>query len=131
MIDFEHAQCGEGVAVRERVETRAEHDVLGNAPFDRPREFAFRTPAARDHERPQVRRHNAHFVFAWIGLQLGGVVAPDNTQRHGVIVQLRVPLRTRLKATIGLVALVVVLGTATALILAGVALAGAQALSGL
>jgi hypothetical protein len=52
-------------------------------------------------------------------------------QLHGVVVPLRVPLGTRLKAGIGLCALVVVLGTATALIVVGVALAGAQALSGL
>jgi len=52
-------------------------------------------------------------------------------QRHGVIVPLRVPLRSRLKATIGLCALVVFLGTAAALLVVGLALAGAQALSGL
>jgi hypothetical protein len=52
-------------------------------------------------------------------------------QRDGVVVPLRVPFRTRLKAGVGLCALVVVLGTATALIVVGVAFAGAQALSGL
>jgi hypothetical protein len=55
----------------------------------------------------------------------------QRAQRHGVIVPLRVPFRTRLKATVGLCALVVFLGTATALIVVGLALAGAQALSGL
>jgi hypothetical protein len=59
------------------------------------------------------------------------VTAGRRARRHGVIVPLRVPLRTRLKATVGLFALVVVLGTAAALIVVGVALAGAQALSGL
>lgn len=55
----------------------------------------------------------------------------QRAQRHGVIVPLRVPFRTRLKATVGLCALVVFLGTATALVVVGLALAGAQALSGL
>jgi len=52
-------------------------------------------------------------------------------RRDGVIVPLRVPLRTRLKAGVGLFALVVVLGTATALIVVALAVAGVQALSGL
>ncbi len=58
-------------------------------------------------------------------------MAGRRAQRHGVIVPLRVPFRTRLKAGVGLFALVVLLGTAAALVLAGVALAGAQALAGL
>jgi hypothetical protein len=41
---------------------------------------------------------------------------------------LRVPLGTRLKVGVGLFALVVVIGTAAAVIVAGMAVAGAQAL---
>ncbi len=52
-------------------------------------------------------------------------------RRDGVIVPLRVPVGTRLKAGLGLFALVVVLGTVAAVIVAGIAFAGAQALAGL
>jgi hypothetical protein len=52
-------------------------------------------------------------------------------RQDGVIVPLRVPLGNRLKAGVGLCALVVVLGTAAAIVVAGMAVAGAQALSGL
>ncbi|HET8619814.1 MAG TPA: hypothetical protein VFM27_12690, partial [Acidimicrobiales bacterium] len=65
----------------------------------------------------------------------GGGVAPrrrrSRPRQDGVIVPLRVPLGTRLKAGVGLCALVVVLGTAAAIVVAGMAVAGAQALSGL
>ncbi|HEY7070308.1 MAG TPA: hypothetical protein VH479_09355 [Acidimicrobiales bacterium] len=59
------------------------------------------------------------------------VVVGRRAQRVGVVVPLRVPLRTRLKAGAGLFVLVVMLGTATALLVAGLALAGAQALGAL
>jgi hypothetical protein len=65
----------------------------------------------------------------------GDGVAPrrrrSRPRQDGVIVPLRVPLGTRLKAGVGLCALVVVLGAATAIVVAGMAVAGAQALSGL
>jgi hypothetical protein len=48
--------------------------------------------------------------------------------RDGVVVPLRVPFLNRLKATAGLVLMVVVLGTTVAVIIAGLAMAGAQAL---
>jgi hypothetical protein len=48
--------------------------------------------------------------------------------RDGVIVPLRVPFLTRLRAIAGLVVMVVVLGATMAIIVAGLALAGAQAL---
>jgi hypothetical protein len=49
-------------------------------------------------------------------------------RRDGVVVPLRVPWRTRLRAVAGLVALVVVLGATAAVIVAAVAIAAAQAL---
>lgn len=48
--------------------------------------------------------------------------------RDGVVVPLRVPWRTRLRATAGLFVLVVFLGTTAAVLVAAVAFAGAQAL---
>jgi hypothetical protein len=48
--------------------------------------------------------------------------------RDGVIVPLRVPLLVRLRAVAGLAVMVIVLGTTMAIIVAGLALAGVQAL---
>jgi hypothetical protein len=59
------------------------------------------------------------------------VVVGRRAQRHGVVVPLRVPLRSRIKAGAGLFLMVVMLGTATALIVGGLVLAGAQALGAL
>ncbi|HET9612118.1 MAG TPA: hypothetical protein VFP06_21065, partial [Acidimicrobiales bacterium] len=51
--------------------------------------------------------------------------------RGGVVVPLRVPWLTRLRAVVGLAFMVVVLGTTTALLVAALVVAAAQALSGL
>ncbi|MDD9371413.1 MAG: hypothetical protein PV358_14935, partial [Acidimicrobiales bacterium] len=49
-------------------------------------------------------------------------------RRDGVVVPLRVPWTTRLRATAGLVALVVLLGTSIALAIGAIAIGLAQAL---
>jgi hypothetical protein len=51
--------------------------------------------------------------------------------RGGIVVPLRVPWTTRLRAVVGLAFLVIVLGTTTALVVAALVVAVAQALSGL
>jgi hypothetical protein len=58
-------------------------------------------------------------------------VPPAGTRtREGVVVPLRVPLRSRLKAGIGLVLLSAFLGIAIAVLIAAVILAAIQALAG-
>jgi hypothetical protein len=54
---------------------------------------------------------------------------PRRVRRDGVVVPLRPPWTTRLRATFGLVFMVAFLGAATAVLVAAVAIAAAQALS--
>ena len=56
-------------------------------------------------------------------------VASLPRRRDGIVVPLRVPLGTRLRAVTGLVLMIVLLGTIVAAVVAMVALAGAHAIS--
>ena len=58
--------------------------------------------------------------------------APARRQpRDGVVVPLRVPWSTRLRATAGLIVMIAFLGTATAMVIGAIAIAVAQALGSL
>jgi hypothetical protein len=72
------------IAIGERVEAGAEHDVLAGAVFDEADELVFGKPAADDHERPDRARGAPAALARRVG-KLRGRLGTDDSERPRIV----------------------------------------------
>jgi hypothetical protein len=71
MIDFEDSKLGKRIAVRERVEPRAENDILSDTGRNRRDHAILGDAAAHGQERAKTRHEDASAAPSWIGVEDG------------------------------------------------------------